>query len=374
MQQHIVLWGEIGTDRKALIAIDLNDEQKKVLIYAFPKEEVTDKIQDDLFQVWKNGGDYSFPENVLKWEINELDKAVLPEGISVEKPEILTRAYANWLSKLNSFRVVETYAESLNLLKQKVLLLKEFDESVWNETKEKWQEILQAYSKNALSISQRELLKLDIDEIFEALKAFKRINKETDFEVSQINFKALTKKIEHCKERLIYPDEWSKTFDSLKNIQKEIKDLPLTHKHNRILFNQLNIVFNEYKKYRETENQNRTKQRISELKNIIKKIQEGIEKDKETYKQQFEKMVFYTKGKLSEKEIEERLKDSKKDNKGQIDKIKSIQKTIKSLEKSLEKKPEKNAKQNNKAQKESKAESTEKSIEVVSESEEKENQ
>jgi hypothetical protein len=374
MQQHIVLWGEIGTDRKALIAIDLNDEQKKVLIYAFPKDEVTDKIQDDLFQIWKNGGEYTFPENVLKWEIKELDKAVLPEGLSVEKPEILTKAYANWLSKLNSLRVVETYAESLNLLKQKILLVKEFDDNLWNETKEKWQEILQAYSKNVLSISQREILKLDIDEIFEGLKAFKRINKESDFEVSQINFKALTKKIEYCKERLIYPDEWSKTFDTLKNIQKEIKDLPLTHKHNRILFNQLNTVFNEYKKYRETENQNRTKQRISELKNIVKKIQEGIEKDKEIYKQQFEKMVFYTKGKLSDKEIEERLKDSKKDSKVQIDKIKSIQKTIKSLEKSLEKKPEKKVKQNNTPQKDEGTETKVESSEIVPKSEEKESQ
>lgn len=342
MQQHIVLWGEIGTDRKALIAIDLNDEQKKVLIYAFPKEEVTEKLQDDLFQVWKNGGDYTFPENVLKWEISELGNADLPDGIELEKPELLAKAYANWLQKLDRLKKMEAFSSELSTIKNKVSELKDFDENIWNETKSKWQEILDAFSKNTISTSYKELLKLDIDEIFEALKAFKRIHKESDFEISQINFKALSKKIETCRERLIYPDEWNKIFDNLKNIQKEVKELPLMPKHSRILSGMLDSVFKEYKKYKETENQNKINGRITDLKRIAQKIQESIAKDEETYKHQFEKMMFYTKGKLSEKEIEERLKEGRPDSKEKLERIKSINKTIKSLEKSLEQKEKPN--------------------------------
>ena len=54
MNTRLVLWGEIGTDRKALIAIHLDEETAKIHIHAFPKEEVTKEIQDAVFVEWKN--------------------------------------------------------------------------------------------------------------------------------------------------------------------------------------------------------------------------------------------------------------------------------------------------------------------------------
>ncbi|MCB0502619.1 MAG: hypothetical protein KDD32_08035, partial [Bacteroidetes bacterium] len=78
MQQHLVVWGDIGTDRKALITIELKEEIGKVIYHAFPQEMVTKLLQDELFSVWKNGGECTFPEDTLKWEIDSHEENWLP--------------------------------------------------------------------------------------------------------------------------------------------------------------------------------------------------------------------------------------------------------------------------------------------------------
>ncbi len=86
MQQHLVVWGDIGTDRKALITIELVEEKGKVIYHAFPQEIVTKELQDKLFTIWKNGGDYIFPEDTLTWEIDSKADNLLPEEIKLHIP------------------------------------------------------------------------------------------------------------------------------------------------------------------------------------------------------------------------------------------------------------------------------------------------
>ena len=48
MDTRLVLWGEIGTDRKALIAIYLDESIAKIHTYAFLKEDATKELQSKL--------------------------------------------------------------------------------------------------------------------------------------------------------------------------------------------------------------------------------------------------------------------------------------------------------------------------------------
>lgn len=56
--------------RQTLIAIHLDEKTcRKNHTYAFPREEVTKEVQDALFVEWKNGGEYTFPENAIHWQL-----------------------------------------------------------------------------------------------------------------------------------------------------------------------------------------------------------------------------------------------------------------------------------------------------------------
>ena len=99
------MWGEIGTDRKALITFNLEEENAKIHIYAFPRENVTKEIQDALFVEWKNGGDYTFPENAIHWEIDANSDTILPENMKVDRLDTVLQSQHKWGKKLMSSKI-----------------------------------------------------------------------------------------------------------------------------------------------------------------------------------------------------------------------------------------------------------------------------
>ncbi len=348
MRQRLVLWGEIGTDRKALIAINFDEEERKIFINAFPKEEITKEIQDSLFQVWKNGGEYKFPSNSFYWEVNETDDGI-PKEIKIHKPAIVKRSYDIWTKKLLSLRHFEAFQKNLLQIKSQSELKNNNLDTTWNSAKELWNKILSAHNETLLIKEHKELLKLNIDDVFNALKAKKRLNKENDFQFSLTNFKALNKKLDTCAERLIYPKEWNKTFNTLREIQQEVNDLPFMIKHERQLRKRINEIFKDFKKYKQTERENHLKSRIKNLSEVIKKLEKSISREEENYKMQYDKIVHYTRGRLSEKEIEERLAYIKDKIASSKNKIIDITKTIKSLKKKTDRKKDPQNEKTNKA-------------------------
>lgn len=340
MQQHLVLWGDIGTDRKALLAIYLDEENHKVHVYAFPREIANKELQDSLF-LWKNGGDYAFPADAIHWELDANGESVLPEDVRVDKPEFITRAQELWTKKLMSTRFYKVFHEEIDLLKQKMEVNKEYQQELWDAAKLLWDKISTYRKNNELTWEQTDSLKNDINSIFDTLKAVKRIDVEKTSEHTQKLFKSLTIKIDEQQARLIYNDEWGSIFDKLKTIQSDIKEATLRWEEKRKLFDKINDVFDTLRKYRKSEFVNRTKERISQLTKTIEGLQQSIDRDKENQNLQIEKLAIYTKGKLSVEEMKKRFniitdKVSEKEQK-----IKNIQKTIQQLHKELQKDEEK---------------------------------
>ncbi len=336
MQQHLVLWGDIGTDRKALLAIYLDEEQHKVHIYAFPREVADKDLQDKLF-LWKNGGEYHFPEDALHWELDANGDSVLPDEVRVDKPEFITRAQEQWTKKLMSTRFYKVFQEEIEMMKQKMESTKEYRQELWDAAKVQWDKISTYRKNNDLTWEQTDALKNDINAIFDALKAIKRIDVEKTSEHTHKLFKSLFKKIEEQQARLIYNDEWGSVFDKLKAIQGEIKEAALRWEDKRKLFDTINEVFDTLRKYRKSEFVNRTKERIAQLTKTIEGLQQSIDRDKENQNIQIEKLAIYTKGRLSVDEMKKRFniitdKVSEKEQK-----IKNIQKTIQQLQKELQK-------------------------------------
>ncbi len=337
MNTRLVLWGEIGTDRKALIALYLEEAAAKIHIYAFPKDEVSKEIQDALFVEWKNGGDFSFPENAHHWEIDANSDSILPEEVKVERVDIVLQSQHKWGKKLMSSKINQLLTDEVKLLEEKTAVLAVYEQSAWEKAKAQWEKIASYQKKNEISWEQTMVLKDKINAIFETLKAIKRIDNENEDQANTVLIKKYEKRIEDLQSKLIYNDQWKHIFDELKKIQAEIKDAAMRWNHKRSIYNQINTVFDDLRKYRMTEVVSKTQERITQLTKILKGLNDSIDRDNESYRQQVEKLQHYTRGKLSVEELQQRFGNILERTKEKEAKADGIRQTIAQLKAQIEK-------------------------------------
>lgn len=337
MNTRLVLWGEIGTDRKALIAIHLDEETAKIHTYAFPKDEATKEIQDALFVEWKNGGEFTFPENTIHWEIDANNDTILPEEVKVDRLDVVLQSQHKWSKKLMSSKINQLLTDEVKLLEEKASVVAEYDQSLFDKAKAQWEKITSYQKKNEISWEQTTVLKDKINAIFEALKAVKRINNENEDQANAVLVKSYHKRIEDLQAKLIYNDQWKFIFDELKKIQAEIKDINMRWNHKRGIYDQVNAIFDDLRKYRTTEVVTKTQERIKQLTKIAQGLKDSIARDSESYNLQVEKMQHYTRGKLSAEELKNRFGYILDKTKEKETKVAGIMQTIAQLKNDIEK-------------------------------------
>lgn len=337
MNTRLVLWGEIGTDRKALIAIHLDEETAKIHTYAFPREEVSKEIQDALFVEWKNGGEYTFPDTAIHWEIDANSDSILPEEVKVERLDVVLQSQHKWSKKLMSSKINQLLTDEVKLLEEKASVVADYDQSLWDKAKAQWEKIASYQKKNEISWEQTTVLKDKINAVFEALKAVKRINHENEDQANAVLVKSYFKKLEDLQSKLIYNDQWKHIVDELKKIQTELKDAAIRWNQKRAIYNQVNAIFDDLRKYRMTEVVSKTQERITQLNKILNGLKDSIARDKESYAMQVEKMQHYTRGKLSEAELSNRFGFILDKTKEKETKVAGIMQTIAQLKADIEK-------------------------------------
>ena len=337
MNTRLVLWGEIGTDRKALIAIHLDEETAKIHIHAFPKEDVTKEIQDAVFVDWKNGGEYTFPDNAIHWEIDANSDTILPEEVKVDRLDVVLQSQHKWGKKLMSSKINQLLTDEVKLLEEKASVVAAYDQSLWDKAKAQWEKIASYQKKSEISWEQTTVLKDKINAVFEALKAVKRINNENEDQANAVLVKNYYKRIEDLQAKLIYNDQWKFIFEELKKIQTELKEPAIRWNHKRTIYNQVNAIFDDLRKYRMTEVVSKTQGRISQLTKILDGLKDSIARDNESYTMQVEKMQHYTRGKLSVEELKSRFGDILNRTKEKEAKAEGIKQTIAQLKADIEK-------------------------------------
>lgn len=331
MQQHLVLWGSIGTDRKALLAIYLEEEKNQVVIHAFPKDQADDNLQNQLF-AWKNGASFDFSNNDLVWYVDANGESILPREVRVDKPEIIQRVQDTWGKLLMSSKLFKVCKEEIVLHKLFVTSSQAYSQELWNKTTDLWKKYSNMFRDQELTWDQKELLKAEVDDTFEVLKAEKRKSVDEDKAQSKILIKEFEKQIENQKSLLIYPEEWPKIHDELRKIHGELKASSLKMQDKKVFFDKIDEIYQSLKSYKKTQNATHTRERLDKLGKILNGIETTLEKDKASLAQQQEKIAFYTKGKNSGsswggllESIQQRITEKEA-------KIADIKKTISELE------------------------------------------
>lgn len=335
MNKNIVLWGQVGVDQKALLAIHLNEEQKEVQIYAYPKDEVDEKLQNSLF-AWKNGTSFDFSNCKMTWNVDAQGESILPRDVRVDKPEFIQRAQIEWGKLMLSSRIFAAAKEEVVLHKTLVSSTKEFDQNLWTKTQELWTKYSSMLKEREITWEHAQLLKAEIDEVFDIMKTLRTKQSEAQSKAIKQDLAEFEKQIEQFKAQTIYPDEWPAIHDGLKKVQEEIKQLKIRFQHKKPLFKKIDEVYQTMRSYRETQNSGHIKSRLENLHRILRNTKRAIARDAKDLELQKDKLAHYIKGQDPSqsqwggllKPLEEKLQKSK-------EKAEDIQKTIKQLEKSL---------------------------------------
>ena len=337
MNTRLVLWGEISTDRKALIAIYLDEATAKVHFYAFPKDELDKATQDALFIEWKKGGDFVFPENTLHWETNAGSDTILPTEIIVDRVDLILQSQHKWSKKLMSSKIHQLLDDEIHLLKEKADVLPAYDQTLWDAAKTQWEKIASYHKQNEISWEQTAALKEKINAIFDALKAIKRLDHENEDQANSILIKSYLNRIEELQAKIIYNDQWKAIIDELKKIQTELKEIPMRWADKRKIYTKINNIFDDLKNYKSADFIAKTEERIRQLTKIANGIRTAVQRDSNNFSSQVEKLQHYTKGKLSAEELKSRFGFVADKNNEKSQKLAGIEQTIAQLKKEIEK-------------------------------------
>jgi len=322
MKTKLVLWGTDAKDERVLVAIALNAKENKIDIWTFPEQVATETLYNRLINEWRMGREIPFPNMFVQIERElTLSDSVLPEGITVERPDLVNRAQTEWQFVVLSSKLYDLYNDELSHLKEKVENLSSFDKTTWEELKGFWEKVqTQIHDKNLFRDHARRL-KDHTNDLFTKLKE-KRKELDDDFKiVSKENATKLHDRLSSIEERVEKGLGLQPLFEELKNLQKEYRDIRLTRDDRSKVWNRLDKAFKKIKEQRygpgyksDFSAMERLQRRYSGLMSAVDKMQKSIGRDRRDMEFQ-DRRIAESEGQLEsqirqakQKMIEERIR------------------------------------------------------------------
>lgn len=145
-----------------MVALELLENENVVNIFTFPEKIATEEFYKQMSEQWKNDVDIEFPEGFSKIERKlSVSDSLLPDEIRVERPDLITRAQAEWHFVVLSSKLYGLYKSELEEFKDKVETLTDYDNKIWEELKisgikSSIRSMIEIYSENMPLPSEKE--------------------------------------------------------------------------------------------------------------------------------------------------------------------------------------------------------------------------
>lgn len=322
MRRKIVLWGSNEKDEKILVALELNEKENVVDIYTFPAAVATEAFYKEMSEKWKDDVEVEFPENFSKIERKlSVSDSILPDEIKVDRPDIITRAQAEWHFVVLSSKLYGMYKSELEELKDKIDNINEYDNVLWDELRGFWSKVQGQVNDRNLFREHGASLREKTNHLFEKLKEYKKAIEDEFESQSKKYYDSFKDELNDIESKIEKGMGLSPLFEDLKKIQAKVKDFKFT-KENRIeLWSKIDDTFKKLKEKRgaqaEHQSQNNTARlqaRYDGLINAMQKMQKTVDFDQRDLDFQVKK-VAHSDGQLESqlrqakiRMIEERLK------------------------------------------------------------------
>ncbi len=297
MKTKLILWGKTENDLKVLVAIELLENENKVKSYIFNEDVATEEFYNLMLNEWRFDKEIEFPANYQTYETSlTAAEDILPEGILVEKPELITRAKSEWHFVVLSKKLYDLYKDELENMKENIAELTEFSNDKWEELKLFWEKVQGHVKERNLFRNHVESLKRRTDELFNDLKNLKNKADVEIREKSEGLFKEFNDILDVVDNKLEKGLGLQPLFKEMKQIQADFKDAELSKDHRRKLWNRIDKTFKLIKEKRfgtikrDKTPMARTEKRLEGLLGAITKMQESIDRDKDELKNHQQKI------------------------------------------------------------------------------------
>lgn len=338
MRSRIVLWGENEKDEKVLIGLELMASENMVNIHVFPEMQATEQFYNLMMNEWRNGNDVEFPEGhqVIQRPLTVSD-SLLPDNLKVERTDIVSRAQTEWHFVVLSAKLYESYKTEAEELKERVEALTEYDSGIWEELKGFWGKVQTQIRDKNLFREHISHLKQETNELFDKMKAHRKVLDEKFKEESEASAKRITETLTEIEGKIEKGLGLKPLFEDLKALQRDFKDTQLVRKDRNKLRKQIDKAFKVIKAKRfgdqakgSDSKLSRLQRRYDGLVKAISKMKSSIGRDKKDVEFE-ERRLSRTDGQLEAqirtaklKMIQERI-DSKQE---KLDEMLKIEKTL----------------------------------------------
>ncbi len=328
MKDNIVFWGDNEQDKKILVILRLRNNDHKVDIWTFLKDKLQDEFVEKMFQDWDEIDVSTFPEHHTYEERDVTASDLLPETIKAYNTDLVIRTEEEWRVKVLSSRIFQMMSNEIEALHGQVETLDQYDKTLW-ETAKGYNNKLNAHSqeRNFTREQYGELNKI-LNECFEKLKTKMNEENKQYEQQAQINREQILQKLKELDEQAENEALLAKTFDDLKALQAETKNMRLTREGRKEIWDKLNESFQNVKDRRKSMAGFRLEKRINGLQNAVNKMANSIRRDKDSVDFQNRQSEHINAGKL---EIQLRAAKAKMLN----SRIESKEKKLEDMEKTL---------------------------------------
>jgi hypothetical protein len=350
MKTKIVLWGKTENDEKVLVAVELVETDNLVKTHVIPESEATEIFYNRMLNEWRFETEIEFPEGTKSFEKHlTLTEDILPEGLKVDRQDLILRAKTEWHFVVLSKKLFDLYSSELEDFRERIDKLTEFDNGVWEELKGLWTKVQGQIQEKNLFRNHIDSLRNKTDELFRDLKDLKKRAEKDLREDSKRHYSQFSEIMEKVEEKIESGLGLQPLFEELKDIQDQFKKTSFTREHRRQLWDRIDQSFKAIKEKRYGGNPEdrspmaRLQRRYDGLLNAIEKMERSISRDKKDLSNQ-DKQVDSSLGQLEMEIRKVKMSMVGERIQSKEDKLKDMMKTKTMLESRLEAEREKEEK------------------------------
>ena len=317
MKTKIVLWGKDSDENKSLIALQLLPDENKVKTWVFSGEAATEELGNQLLFEWREDKEvFIFPEGSVPTESDlTVSGSLVPEGITVDKQDILQRAQTEWHFMVLSSKLNQSYINELDDFSTHINKLTAYDHKAWEDLKNFWAKVREQMQERNLFRDHATQLKERTNTLFAKLKEF-RAALDAEFKVaSQASYDRFAGHLEDLEARIEKNINLQSAFDELKRMQNDFKTAKLTRDSRNEIWKRIDKAFKVVKEKRfgaaANSNNNptdRLSRRYDGLMNAIHKMTTSIKRDEEDLSFQHKKINSVHTGQLETQIRQAKLK------------------------------------------------------------------
>ena len=289
MKNKIVVWGTNTENEKVLIALELQAEANRVLLYTFPETIADEDFANAMMQDWRNGKEVAFPEGytTLERELSVTEN-LLPDHLKLEKGDLIQRAQTEWHFTVLSAKLHTAYQDELAEFKEKVGALSNYDGKLWDSLRGFWDKVQNQARERNLFREHADQLRDNINLLFDDLKKM-RAQVQNEFNSASAGvYEEFNKALEDIEARIAAGGaKLNSVFDDLKQMQRRYRDARMSNEHRNKLWNRLDGAFKKAKerKFGPSANEGsvgeRHDRRLGGLLDAMRRMEDSVRRDEE---------------------------------------------------------------------------------------------